>query len=123
MNIHVESTHVHEWILIFIVRLIENLSPSLPLSMDSSRCMALQKLWDYVCSIVANSVLKWSVVITRFGKPSTSEIRSELVDDDDQARVYQPNVQFQHSVSCRGLEFKHSLSCTGLEFKHSLSCI
>lgn len=46
---------------------------------NTSRKDALQKLWSYICSIVADSILKWNIVITRFGKPSNLEIRGEQV--------------------------------------------
>ena len=44
--------------------------------------MALQKLWNYILSIVAGNVLKWNIVITRFGKPSNSEIRGTYRQND-----------------------------------------
>ena len=52
-----------------------SLLPLHSLSVEGSRLMALQKLWNYILSIVAGNVLKWNIVITRFGKPSNSEIR------------------------------------------------
>ena len=53
--------------------------PSLfSLSIDQSCSLALKQLWDYVVSTIAGTVYKWSVVITRFGKPSTSEIARKL---------------------------------------------
>lgn len=42
---------------------------------STSRKEALQKLWGYICSVVADSIFRWNIVITRFGKPSNSEIR------------------------------------------------
>jgi hypothetical protein len=50
---------------------------------STSRKEALQKLWSYICSIVGNSILRWNIVITRFGKPSNHEIRDwpMIVDD------------------------------------------
>ena len=59
--------------------------PLLPLhslSVEGSRLMALQKLWNYILSIVAGNVLKWNIVITRFGKPSNSEIRGTYRQND-----------------------------------------
>ena len=44
-------------------------------SVDQSRGVALQKLWMYLTSLVSGSVFRWSLVITRFGKPGNSEIR------------------------------------------------
>ena len=45
-------------------------------SVDGAGCrQALQKLWAYLISVMATSVLKWNLVITRLGKPSTAEIR------------------------------------------------
>ena len=46
---------------------------------STSRKEALQKLWSYICSVVADSILRWNIVITRFGKPSISEIRGLYV--------------------------------------------
>jgi hypothetical protein len=50
---------------------------------STSRKEALQKLWSYICSLVADSTLRWNIVITRFGKPSISEIRDwpKIVDE------------------------------------------
>ena len=45
--------------------------------MDNSRFQGLQKLWSYLNSLVSSSLHRWSIVITRFGKPSTSEISSK----------------------------------------------
>lgn len=44
-------------------------------SVDQSRFVALEKLWIYLTSVVSGSVFRWSLVITRFGKPGNSEIR------------------------------------------------
>ena len=46
-------------------------------SIESSRSLALEKLWSYIASIVSGSLIKWSIVITRFGKPSTSEVKGQ----------------------------------------------
>ncbi len=43
--------------------------------MDNSRFVVLQKLWTYLISLVSGSLFRWNIVITRFGKPSSSEIR------------------------------------------------
>ena len=50
---------------------------SLSMDSSSSRLVALQKLWNYLMSIVANNLLKWNIVITRLGKPSSAEIRGK----------------------------------------------
>ena len=56
-------------------------SLSLPPRMDGagSRFTALHKLWSYCTSIVANSIIKWNIIITRLGKPSSAEIRGKLL--------------------------------------------
>lgn len=55
---------------------------SLSLSLSSvvegtmgSKFQALQKLWLYLISKVASGVMKWNVVISRLGKPSSAEIK------------------------------------------------
>ena len=45
------------------------------LSAAQSRLIALQHLWNYLLSIVARTLVRWNVVITRLGKPSNAEIR------------------------------------------------
>ena len=46
-------------------------------SAAQSRLMALQQLWNYLLSIVAGTVVRWNIVITRLGKPSNAEIRGD----------------------------------------------
>eukprot|EP00731_Ephydatia_muelleri_P022484 Em0015g67a len=48
-----------------------------------SRLIALQHLWNYLLSIVARTLVRWNVVITRLGKPSNAEIRDwpTIIDD------------------------------------------
>jgi hypothetical protein len=42
---------------------------------SSIRYQPLERLWVYLLSTISTSVLKWNIVITRFGKPSSAEIR------------------------------------------------
>ncbi len=49
-------------------------------SIDGGNCkQALHNLWIYLLSIMANSVFKWNLVITRLGKPSSVEIRGTIL--------------------------------------------
>ena len=49
-------------------------------SIDGSSCkQALHNLWIYLLSMMANSVFKWNLVITRLGKPSSVEIRGTIL--------------------------------------------
>ena len=64
----------HEVLFLYLCTVFDVFHLRTSFSIDQSCSLALKKLWDYVLSIVAGTVFKWSVVITRFGKPSTSEI-------------------------------------------------
>lgn len=48
---------------------------------SGSRTQALQKLWLYLISKVSVGVLTWNIVITRFGKPSSAEIKGIIMHD------------------------------------------
>lgn len=50
---------------------------------SQSRLVALQQLWNYLLSIVARTLVRWNIVITRLGKPSSAEIRDwpTIIDD------------------------------------------
>lgn len=66
-------------------------------SVDQSRVVALQKLWMYLTSVVSGGVFRWSLVITRLGKPGNSEIRG-IISVNSVSSMEHPHPTPQHTI-------------------------